>query len=191
MRTRLRGRAHHAADWVGEADLVGAHAADWRPNDLARLLEAVPQRLGLPSVPAFERGDLLLSGRGFGDDAVTDWPALLLSLHGFGALLSESIRPAFRDACLHAGLPVLVLPGIRELVRPGDDLIVSLDACTIENVSTHRMLLASGLSETELRWCREAPSRALLGIQETTDETDAAESPATVAGSGPPPVPGR
>lgn len=173
MKVRLRGRAHVVGDCVGELTLIGPHAADWRPRDISRLLAEVPQRLGMRSA-AWEAGDILVAGRAFGAETRTDWPAFLLALHGFGAVLCESVLPWMQESCHHAGLPVLVLPGLRAQIRDGDDLILNLEAGTIEDVTHHRMLMTTPLSPTDLRLCRDAPTRRLLGVWEARTDPDVA-----------------
>lgn len=189
MKGRLRGHAHLCGDWVGERKLVGDHAADWRPRELTRLLANVPSRLGLATVPPLEPGDVLVAGRGFGVETRTDWPALLLSLAGFGAVIAESVLPSFRDACIHAGLPVLVLPGARLTTGDGHDLILNLENGTVENVTTHRVLLASPMSPTELRLCRDAPARRLLGAWEAPRDPDVIEETTPPPGTSVPGLP--
>lgn len=178
MKTRVRGRAHQCGDAVGELDLVGVHAPDWRPNDLHVLLDRLPHRLGLSPTAPLERGDLLVAGHAFGAETRTDWPAVLLALRGVAAVLCESVLPAMREACLHAGLPVLVHPGMRQMVRDGDDVIVNLEAGTIENVTARRIYVGTGFTPTELRILQEAPTRSLLGVRDVPLDPDVIEEAA-------------
>lgn len=178
MSVRLRGRAHLTGDWVGESDLLGRRGVDWRPHDLSRLLADLPRRLGLSATTPFERGDVLVAGRGLGVETSTDWPALLLALHGFGAVVCESVDPAFRGALLHMGVPVFVLPSVRSLLLEGDDVILNAETGMLENVTSHRVLMASPLSAGELRVCRAAPARLLMGAWEARVDPDVLEQSA-------------
>lgn len=175
MTTRRRGRIHVLPDWVHELDVVDDAGPLGAAPDLARHIHELPHSLHLnPDIP-FERGDFLLAGRGFLAGLRTDWPALVLTLSGVGGVLCESIATAFRESALHAGLPLLVLPGLRAALHNGDDVIVDVATGTIENVSTHHVLIAPPLAPGELQTLRQAPARALYGLLEDPTDPDVIE----------------
>ena len=171
MRWKMRGRVHAAGDWVHEREILGdAVPAVPRVSDLDSAAAGLLQRLGPPGPAPFERGDIMVAGRGFGLGTTRDHTALLLRLFGFGAILCGSVDMAFRASALRLGLPVLVLPGIRATVEPGDELIVSIDNGTIENLRSRRVLLAPTPTPHEMRVLAQAPGLALMGVPDPRDE---------------------
>lgn len=171
MSLRRRGRAHRILGAWPEHDLVG-DVGPFEHIPPRRLLE----RLSLETVLPFERGDLLLAGRIFGSPTTTDRVALALSLSGAGFLLADSVGAAFRESCLHAGLPVLAMPGLQASIREGDDVIVDAESGTIENVTTHRVMVAPALTPTELRRALQAPSLQWYGVARPPVDPDVLEA---------------
>lgn len=180
MRLKMRGRSFRVGDWLSEREILGEGldaaprlaAVMQRRNDLLR-------RLGVRHEAKFERGDLLIAGRGFGLGTRRDHAALLLKAFGVGAVLAQTVDPRFRASAIRLGLPVLTLAGLEGGVQDGDELIVDCENGTIENLRTRRVLIANPPSPRELRLISEAPGMEQLGIAESMEpDPDVMEVPA-------------
>lgn len=168
---RRRGHARLVPGlWPEAALLAGApEGTTPDPSDLRRRLRPTDAR-------PIEAGDLLVFGPGLGAGTTTDRAALAFALAGVGAILTPRADAAFRDACLHAGIPLLAVKGLADAVGDGDDLTVDFANGTVENVTRRRMLMADPLSAPELRLLRVAPSLAWYGLQPGQPDPDVVET---------------
>lgn len=182
MTYRWRAPCHRVPEsWLRVELTLDAPVAD----QVAATAAALAERLRGHAPCPYERGDFLLLGGGAGPGLRTDGAALALAAAGVGGLLADTVHDAFRASCLHAGIPVLALPGLSGLLREGDDLIVDFGRGTLENVRTHRMVIAPALAAADVALVRQAPARQWYRL--VTQEPPRAEP----SSDGPaPPVPG-
>jgi 3-isopropylmalate dehydratase small subunit len=147
----------------------------WTERDFLAGSAPLCQRLRPEGTHPVERGDILVCGPGLGAGTSTDTAALALAQAGVGGVVAPTMDRAFRDACLHAGVPVLVLEGLPG-IGDGDDLTVDFEAGTVEDVTRRRMLVATPLTSTEIRLIRVAPSLAWYGITPGPPDPDVVET---------------
>lgn len=179
----MRGRSFLVGDWLSEREILG-DGLDPAPRlaDVMQRRNDLMRRLGVHHEAKFERGDLLVAGRGFGIGTRRDHPALLLKAFGVGAVIAQTVDPRFRQSAVRLGLPVLTLAGVRDGVQEGDELIVDVESGTIENLRTRRVLIADPPSPRELRLIAEAPGMEQMGIAESMEpDPDVMEVPAKPA----------
>ena len=179
----MRGRAFRVGNWVHELEILGESVpAVPRVSEVMPARADLLRRLGAADHARFERGDIIVAGRGFGTGTRRDHAALVIKLAGVAAVLAESCDPRFRDSAFQVGLPVLTLLGLRQGVADGDELILDVENGTIENLRTRRVLIANPPSPRQLRTLHDAPGLALLGILETdAPDPDVMEVPARPA----------
>ncbi len=179
----MRGRSFVVGDWLSEREILGEGLGP--AAKLAEVMERrtdLMRRLGVREGAKFERGDLLVAGRGFGLGTRRDHAALLLKAFGVGAVLAHTADPRFRASAIRLGLPVLTLAGLKGGVQEGDELIVDCENGTIENLRTRRVLIANPPSPRELRLISEAPGMEQMGISESMEpDPDVMEVPAKPA----------
>lgn len=90
-------------------------------------------------------GDVVVAGIGFGIPSHPPVP-LALKASGVSVIVVESTDSAFVRRCLNVGLPVLICPGITDLVEAGDRVQVDLASGVVTNQSTGRSLITTPFS---------------------------------------------
>jgi 3-isopropylmalate/(R)-2-methylmalate dehydratase small subunit len=70
-------------------------------------------------------GDIVVAGRNFGIGSSRPVAALMRHL-GVAALVAEEFNSLFLRNAINNGMPVLTVPGIRDLVTEGEDLTIDL-----------------------------------------------------------------
>ena len=171
MTLRRRGPARLIPGTWTERDLLAsAHA------DFAAFTNELRARLRPAGAQPVERGDILVFGKGLGAGTSLDRAALALASSGIGGIVVATVDRAFRDACLHAGLPLLLVPNPLAAIGDGDDLTVDFAAGTVEDVTRRRVLVATPLASAELRLVRVAPSLAWYGITPGPTDPDVVET---------------
>ncbi len=87
-------------------------------------------------VNTFKPGDIIVAGTNFGCGSSREHAAIALKAVGTGAILAESFARIFYRNAINLGLPLLVSPGIREHVSPGDSLKIDLKEGWVHNMTT-------------------------------------------------------
>ena len=70
-------------------------------------------------------GDIVVAGRNFGIGSSRPVAALMRHL-GVAALVAEEFNSLFLRNAINNGLPALTMPGVRDLVREGDEITIDL-----------------------------------------------------------------
>ncbi len=91
-----------------------------------------------------EAGDFIVAGRNFGMGSSRP-AAMLLRKLGIGAVITESMTTLFLRNCVNSGLPPLVCPDVRSIVREGQRIRIDLLLGTVENLETGETLQGQGL----------------------------------------------
>jgi 3-isopropylmalate/(R)-2-methylmalate dehydratase small subunit len=90
-----------------------------------------------PEFPAAVRpGDIVVTGRHFGQSSGRAIATKALQATGIGCVVAESLARTFYRNCFEVGLPALEVEGITELATRGDRLRVDLATGTVTNVAT-------------------------------------------------------
>ncbi len=90
-------------------------------------------------------GDIIVAGKNWGCGSSREQAAACLKYFGIGAIVAESVaRIYFRNA-INLGLPILIAPGITEIVEQGDELEINLETGEIKNLRTGQTIKAQPL----------------------------------------------
>jgi 3-isopropylmalate/(R)-2-methylmalate dehydratase small subunit len=93
-----------------------------------------------------EAGDLIIAGRNFGMGSSRP-AAMLLRRLGIGAVVTESMTTLFFRNCINSGLPPLVCPDVRSIVREGQRIRLDLATGSVENLETGESLAGKAMPE--------------------------------------------
>lgn len=80
-------------------------------------------------------GDVLIAGRNFGLGSHREPANKALYTLGFRAVIAESMARLFFRNAVAIGFHVFQVPGIRELVREGDELEIDPDGAMLRNLT--------------------------------------------------------
>jgi 3-isopropylmalate/(R)-2-methylmalate dehydratase small subunit len=104
------------------------------------------ERVDPDFVKEVKPGDLIVAGANFGCGSSREHAAVTLKASGIAAVLADSFARIFYRNAINLGLPLLVCPGIANLVKRGDRLSVDLAAGAVINRSTGATVTAEPLS---------------------------------------------
>jgi 3-isopropylmalate/(R)-2-methylmalate dehydratase small subunit len=89
--------------------------------------------------PAFpekaKKGVILVAGKNFGCGSSREQAPLALKYGGVQGVLAESFARIFFRNSINIGLPVIECKGVSAAVNDGDEVVVDLEACKIQNLS--------------------------------------------------------
>ena len=92
-------------------------------------------------------GDIIVAGKNWGCGSSREQAASCLKYFGIAAIVAESVaRIYFRNA-INLGLPILIAPGVTDIVEKGDELEINLETGEIRNPRTGRSVKAQPLPE--------------------------------------------
>ena len=92
--------------------------------------EETPKYLFETVYPDFRQkakpGDVIVAGKYFGCGSSREQAATAIRYFGIGCVVAESFARIFYRNAINLGLPIAVVPGIREHVSEGDEIEVDL-----------------------------------------------------------------
>jgi 3-isopropylmalate/(R)-2-methylmalate dehydratase small subunit len=115
-------------------------------TDPGLVAEHAMERVDPDFVKEVKPGDMIVAGTNFGCGSSREHAAVTLKASGIAAVLAESYARIFYRNAINLGLPLLVCPGIANLVKRGDMLSVDPAAGTVINRSTGVSVTAEPLS---------------------------------------------
>ncbi|MGB9842299.1 MAG: 3-isopropylmalate dehydratase small subunit [Candidatus Bathyarchaeales archaeon] len=99
-----------------------------------------------PAFPAKAKtGVIVVGGRNFGCGSSREQAPLALKYAGVQCVLAESFARIFFRNAINIGLPIGECKGIAAAVEDGDELVVDLEAGTVENLTKKRSLQVTKL----------------------------------------------
>ncbi|TCL38828.1 3-isopropylmalate/(R)-2-methylmalate dehydratase small subunit [Anaerospora hongkongensis] len=98
-------------------------------------------------VKEFETGDIIVASTNFGCGSSREHAVVTLKSVGIGAILADSFGRIFYRNAINLGIPVIVCPGISELVKKGDVLSVDILSGKVTNETTGATLKAQPFSD--------------------------------------------
>jgi 3-isopropylmalate/(R)-2-methylmalate dehydratase small subunit len=98
-------------------------------------------------VKAFQPGDIIVASTNFGCGSSREQAAIALKARGTGAILADSFGRIFYRNAVNLGIPVVVCPDVRKMVKRGDLLKVDLTAGRVTNETTGANAQAQPLSD--------------------------------------------
>jgi 3-isopropylmalate/(R)-2-methylmalate dehydratase small subunit len=104
------------------------------------------ERVDSDFVKEVKSGDMIVAGTNFGCGSSREHAAVTLKASGIAVMLAESFARIFYRNAINLGLPLLMCPGIANLVKRGDMLSVDLSAGTVINLTSGATVMAQPLS---------------------------------------------
>lgn len=98
-------------------------------------------------VKKFKNGDIIVASTNFGCGSSREHAAITLKAVGAGAILAESFGRIFYRNAINLGVPLLVCPGISDLVSSGDVINVNVGTGKVVNETTGKTAQAEPMSE--------------------------------------------
>lgn len=98
-------------------------------------------------VMEFQPGDVVVASTNFGCGSSREHAAVALKAVGVGAILADSFGRIFYRNAINLGIPLLVCPHIRDLVRKSDRLKIDFESGLITNETTGATAQAQPLSD--------------------------------------------
>jgi 3-isopropylmalate/(R)-2-methylmalate dehydratase small subunit len=85
-------------------------------------------------------GDFIIAGENMGYGHDHESGPLAIKACEIGAVICESTNRNFLHNTINVGVPVIELPGIKSMVKQGDELEVDLKAGTVKNLTSGKTL---------------------------------------------------
>lgn len=98
-------------------------------------------------VKEVQPGDLVVASTNFGCGSSREHAAVTLKAAGVGAILADSFGRIFYRNVINLGVPLIVCPGISEIVKRGDVLTVDMTTGKVTNETTGATAQAQPLSD--------------------------------------------
>jgi len=98
-------------------------------------------------VKEVQPGDLIVASTNFGCGSSREHAAVTLKAAGVGAILADSFGRIFYRNVINLGVPLIVCPGISEIVKRGDILTVDMASGKVTNETTGATTEAQPLSD--------------------------------------------
>jgi len=98
-------------------------------------------------VKEVQPGDLVVASTNFGCGSSREHAAVTLKAAGVGAILADSFGRIFYRNVINLGVPLIVCPGISEIVKRGDVLTVDMTTGKVTNETTGTTAQAQPLSD--------------------------------------------
>ncbi len=114
----------------------------------------------------FRAGDVIVASANFGCGSSREHAAVTLKAVGVGAILAESFGRIFYRNAVNLGIPVLVCPGIGEIVAKGDILLIDLGTGKVFNETTGASTQAQPLSDYVMKILESGGIKALIRSRE-------------------------
>jgi 3-isopropylmalate/(R)-2-methylmalate dehydratase small subunit len=116
-------------------------------------------------VKDFKTGDIIVASTNFGCGSSREHAAVTLKAVEVGVILAESFGRIFYRNAVNLGIPVLVCPGIRQIVNNGEILKVDLRTGQVVNETTGNLAKAQPLSEYVMRILESGGIKPLIKSQ--------------------------
>ena len=104
------------------------------------------ERVDPDFVKEVKPGDMIVADTNFGCGSSREHAAVTLKASGIAVVLAESFARIFYRNAINLGLPLLVCPGIANLVKRGDRLSVDMAAGTVINLTSGATAAAQPIS---------------------------------------------
>jgi 3-isopropylmalate/(R)-2-methylmalate dehydratase small subunit len=136
MDFRYEGRAWVVGDDVpNDEGIMPLRMVRQQVYDPAELAKAAFEQVDAKFAPEAKARDVVVAGRnfGYGNPHIQGF----LALKGIGVgIVAESMSRGPMRACVNAGVPVMVIPGVSALARPGDRIRADFASGLVENLTT-------------------------------------------------------
>ena len=116
-------------------------------------------------VKEFKAGDIIVASTNFGCGSSREHAAVTLKAVEVGVILAESFGRIFYRNAVNLGIPVLVCPGIRKIVKKGDILRVDLGTGQVVNEAAGTVTKAQPLSDYVMKILESGGIKPLIKSQ--------------------------
>lgn len=122
------------------------------PTDFfSESIEVIAEHIFEPIAPdfhdRFEPGDVIVAGENFGSGSSRETAPKALEVAGVSVVVAESFARIFYRNGIAIGLPVVICPGVTDMVSQGDIVTVDLDARAVHNETTGESLETEPMPE--------------------------------------------
>lgn len=122
----MRGRAYVFGDNIDTDQIYpGRYLHLVKPEEIK---EHVLENADPTFSRRFQPGGIVVAGRNFGCGSSREHAAITLKEAGVAAVLAESFGRIFFRNAINLGLPLMIVKGIRDKVKEGDEIEVDLES---------------------------------------------------------------
>ncbi len=145
MNAILTGKAHVLGNNIDTDQIVpGRYLELVDPKEIAaHCLEGADPALAA----RFATGDIVVAGTNFGCGSSREHAAIALIHKRAACVLAESFARIFYRNAINLGLPLVVVPGISQSARGGDDLTVNLETGVLKNNTQNTSMQGDSISD--------------------------------------------
>ena len=147
----LKGRAHVYGDDIN-TDLIipGKYT---KTLDMQIFADHVLEDLDPEFRKNVRKGDILVAGDNFGCGSSREQAPLALKLSGISVVIARYFARIFFRNAINIGLPIMEIEDFD--ISSGDELAVSLESGTVENLTTNKRYNATKMPEVMIDILRE------------------------------------
>ncbi len=121
--------------------MIKAAAGQIRKEDMVKEMGKYCMTKVDPDFPKkVQPGDFIVAGKGMGYGHDHDHACLSIKGAGVGAVICEPTNTNFKRNCIHHGLPMVEVKGIRAATNAGDELEVNFAEGVVRNLTSGNKL---------------------------------------------------
>jgi 3-isopropylmalate/(R)-2-methylmalate dehydratase small subunit len=90
-------------------------------------------------------GVIIVGGKNFGCGSSREQAPIALKYAGVKCVIAETFARIFYRNAINIGLPVIECPGISEIAKTGDEILVDLETGKIQNLTNNKTLQGTNL----------------------------------------------
>ncbi len=136
---QLKGRAHVYGDDINTDLIISGKYT--KTLDLQTFADHVLEDLDPEFRGKIRKGDILVAGENFGCGSSREQAPLALKLSGVSAVIARYFARIFFRNAINIGLPVMEIGNFD--ISTGDELVVSLESGTVENLTKNTIYSAT------------------------------------------------
>lgn len=142
---RLQGRAHVVGDDIDTDQILPGEYLN--TVDESELGQYAFEGYDETFIERIEDGDIVVAGTNFGLGSSREAAPVAIRNSGIGAIVAESFARIFYRNAINVGLPIATIPEITQAVSDGDELLVDVNAGSVENLTTRESFETTALPE--------------------------------------------
>ena len=136
---KIRGKVWKFGDNI-DTDVIIPYKWKARTNDPHELAKHAMEGLDPEFSKKVKPGDVIVAGKNFGCGSSREQAPIALKYAGISAVIADSFARIFYRNAFNIGLPPLIVPGMAEKVKEGDEIEIDLETGTIKIISTGETL---------------------------------------------------
>ncbi len=144
MQNVIRGKAFVFGTNISTDQIYPGQYLDLTDPD--KVAEHAMQGADPSFVKEVKPGDIIVAAANFGCGSSREHAAVTLKTVGVGAILADSFGRIFYRNAINLGIPLVVCPGIADMVKQGDTVKIDLTTGDVTNDTTGKGATAQPLS---------------------------------------------